>query len=238
MPANAWPMVKRIVRAYGAAQDDENGSVENVAKLAGIHRPVVSGNNNFLRSLGILEIDKPKLTSLGVKLATGIAIENLAIVTEALQDVVQTTPVLLQILNVLKARGPMDISAFRGQIILAAGLKENSPGLTMIKTVTDLLEDSQLIEIRDDKVHLRAPYLTLISVDENGQVTQTEMHRENSVAGEATSSELSARPRPMNAESLVEKLLAKFPEFDPAWTDDVKLKWFDAFDRLMKGRGM
>ena len=29
-------------------------------------------------------------------------------------------------------------------------------------------------------------------------------------------------------------LLTKFPTFDPNWTDDVKLKWFTAFDELMK----
>ncbi len=29
-------------------------------------------------------------------------------------------------------------------------------------------------------------------------------------------------------------LLSKFPTFDPSWTDDVKLKWFSAFDELMK----
>jgi hypothetical protein len=29
-------------------------------------------------------------------------------------------------------------------------------------------------------------------------------------------------------------LLAKFPNFDPAWNDDVKLKWFDAFDEMLK----
>jgi hypothetical protein len=28
-------------------------------------------------------------------------------------------------------------------------------------------------------------------------------------------------------------LLSKFPSFDPAWPDDVKSKWFDAFDKLM-----
>jgi len=32
-------------------------------------------------------------------------------------------------------------------------------------------------------------------------------------------------------------LLEKFPTFDPAWPDEVKLKWFDAFDQLLK-RGM
>lgn len=30
-----------------------------------------------------------------------------------------------------------------------------------------------------------------------------------------------------------EMLLEKFPAFDPTWPDDVKTKWFDAFDKLM-----
>lgn len=31
-----------------------------------------------------------------------------------------------------------------------------------------------------------------------------------------------------------EILLGKFPAFDPAWNDEVKLKWFAAFDELLK----
>jgi len=31
-----------------------------------------------------------------------------------------------------------------------------------------------------------------------------------------------------------ELVLDKFPAFDPAWPDDVKLKWFEAFDLLLK----
>jgi hypothetical protein len=29
-------------------------------------------------------------------------------------------------------------------------------------------------------------------------------------------------------------LLTKFPTFDPTWSDEVKLKWFAAFDELLK----
>ena len=29
-------------------------------------------------------------------------------------------------------------------------------------------------------------------------------------------------------------LLAKFPPFDPAWSEDVQAKWFDAFEELLK----
>jgi len=29
-------------------------------------------------------------------------------------------------------------------------------------------------------------------------------------------------------------LLSKFPDFDPSWPDDIKLKWFSAFDEMLK----
>jgi hypothetical protein len=29
-------------------------------------------------------------------------------------------------------------------------------------------------------------------------------------------------------------LLDKFPNFDPAWPDEIKLKWFSAFDEMLK----
>jgi hypothetical protein len=34
--------------------------------------------------------------------------------------------------------------------------------------------------------------------------------------------------------SLDKILLSKFPTFDPSWTDEVKIKWFDAFDTLLR----
>jgi len=34
-----------------------------------------------------------------------------------------------------------------------------------------------------------------------------------------------------------EMVLAKFPTFDPSWSDGIKSKWFEAFDTLLKKRG-
>ena len=31
-----------------------------------------------------------------------------------------------------------------------------------------------------------------------------------------------------------EMVLSKFPTFDPTWSDDIKLKWFEAFDLLLR----
>jgi hypothetical protein len=38
-------------------------------------------------------------------------------------------------------------------------------------------------------------------------------------------------PHPMSWKEL---LLTKFPSFDPTWPNDVQLKWFEAFDELLK----
>jgi hypothetical protein len=35
-------------------------------------------------------------------------------------------------------------------------------------------------------------------------------------------------------QSWKELLLSKFPSFDPSWPNDVQLKWFEAFDELLK----
>jgi hypothetical protein len=238
MPGHAWSMVKRIVRAYGAAQNDENSNVESVAKLAGIHRPIVSANNNFLRSIGILDSEKNKLTPLGVMLATGLGLENTALITEALRDAILSTPILAQVVNMLRARGPMEIVGFRGQIILAAGLNESSPNLPMVKTLIDMLEESGLIEIRDDRVFL----VIRQTIQDNSSMPAAIVDPpRGGPQTQPTESDIGKGQQHQNRGDLnawADKLLSKFPEFDPGWTDDVKLKWFDAFDRLMKGRGM
>lgn len=35
--------------------------------------------------------------------------------------------------------------------------------------------------------------------------------------------------------NVVSELLKKFPDFDPAWPDEIKAKWFEGFERFMKG---
>lgn len=34
---------------------------------------------------------------------------------------------------------------------------------------------------------------------------------------------------------VLDKLLSKFPEFDPTWPDDIKKQWFTGFEQFMKG---
>lgn len=56
----------------------------------------------------------------------------------------------------------------------------------------------------------------------------------NGVSGNAiVREEKDSEQTDVQQSSLTEKLLEKFPALDPAWPDDVKAKWFDAFQQLM-----
>lgn len=156
MPGSSWSMIKKIIIAYGAARDDDDPTVESIAQLAGIPRPAVSKNNNFLRAVGILDADKNKLTENGLQLATGLELGNEAIVVEALQEAISETPALNLLMKVLKARGTMSTDSFNGQVILAMGLHAKSPSLTYIRTLMDLLVESQLVKVTDDGIGLRS----------------------------------------------------------------------------------
>jgi hypothetical protein len=41
-------------------------------------------------------------------------------------------------------------------------------------------------------------------------------------------------PPPESNSSLQDKLINKFPDFDPSWPDDLKKKWFDGFEQFSK----
>jgi len=56
--------------------------------------------------------------------------------------------------------------------------------------------------------------------------------------GKKTGTEIPQRDVPIpNGIGLDKLLLDKFPGFDPSWPDEVKLKWFAAFDELLKRTG-
>jgi Family of unknown function (DUF5343) len=43
---------------------------------------------------------------------------------------------------------------------------------------------------------------------------------------------------PKQKSPMVDRLLAKFPTFDPKWEEKIQAKWFEGFERLMSGAGL
>jgi hypothetical protein len=150
MPYSSWETIKKIVRAYNAAGNQENPTVEEIANLAGLHRPQVSSSNKFLREIGLLQPDQNKLTNIGSAFANGMELGYESMVAEALTQSVQTSVIVSQWVNTLRARGTMTVEQFKGQIITQAGLTAQSPSLIYVKTVLDYLEAATLIRVDGD----------------------------------------------------------------------------------------
>lgn len=67
--------------------------------------------------------------------------------------------------------------------------------------------------------------------------TTTRMNKSTRGNGNRTGRKSSVLQAPLELpekESWNKLLLSKFPDFDPAWNDEIKTKWFDAFDELLK----
>jgi hypothetical protein len=152
MPLASWEALKRIIRAYRQVEADEKPTVEDVAKYAGMMRPVVSANNNFLRDIGVLLESENKPTPLGSRLAQSLAMGNEPLITQTLQEVVRTNPVLSQFVGIVRARGDVQIELLKGEIALAGSLADKTKQGGATKAILDLLQEARLIEVRDEVV--------------------------------------------------------------------------------------
>jgi hypothetical protein len=162
-PGGSWESIKKIIRAYHAVTDNENPTVEDVAKLAGVQRPVVSMNNNFLRSAGILQEGTNKLTHVGGRLATGFGINNQSLVSNAIQEIVRGQEGLSYLVNLLKVRSMMTVEAFRGEAVMVTGLEPESRNLQFLKTILDMLQEGRIVKVENDEIHYPGVYVGDIS---------------------------------------------------------------------------
>src|ERR1035438_6399903 len=152
IPGASWEMLKKIISAYHAVNDQDSPSVDDVAEIAGKPRPLVSSCNGFLRSMGILRSDENKLTEVGSKFALGISHDNNGIKQEALEEIVKQSPPLARLIAIVRARGSMTLDALRGAIIVAAGLTKESRNIVFVKSIIDMLEESALVTLDADSV--------------------------------------------------------------------------------------
>jgi len=157
MPLASWESLKKIIRAYRQVDSHEKPTVEDVAKYAGMLRPVVSANNNFLREVGIVNEGENKLSALGLRLSDCLALENDDLIAEALQDVVRANSVLNQFVGIVRARGEVKTELLRGEIALASNLADRTKQPSATKAILDMLQEAKVLQVNDDIVRPAAP---------------------------------------------------------------------------------
>lgn len=151
-PRGSWELLKRIVRAWYAAEEGGGEITQRkIAQLANIHPSQLSLNKAFLQGVGIVEAQDIALTEAGRNFGLGLYKENERVQKQGLQKIVRQCSVLKHLLDVIRGRGSVEKAEFEAELTLITKHGNSTPGFTIgVGVLQDILRESGLIEVSAD----------------------------------------------------------------------------------------
>jgi hypothetical protein len=151
LPGSSYQELAKIIRAYGHAPDD--AVPKDVADRAGIDSTVVSRNNAFLVSVGILTAGKRKsLTLSGRALSQAFDYEMPEKISSAWKSIISENDFLRKVISAVRIRGGMDASALRNHVAFTAGQAKKPTTITGAGSVIDILLVAGMLKDEDGKI--------------------------------------------------------------------------------------
>ena len=151
-PTSSWRVLKRIIRAWYTAEDGGGEWTQRtVAKLANVQPSRVSANKAFLQVVGIVQQEGIALTESGRNLGLGLINENTRVTQQALENIVRSSGVLRQLVDIVRGRGTIDRPGFEAEVLLLTRQgKETSGFTTGVSVLEDMLLESGLVGMSDN----------------------------------------------------------------------------------------
>ncbi|MBI4964842.1 MAG: hypothetical protein HY913_16325 [Desulfomonile tiedjei] len=151
LPLSSYEELVKIIKAYGHVS--QPASLDEMSKLVGIHRTVISANAGFLTATGILESGREKMpTSLGRELALALGHEMPPEIRRFWRRVVEGNDFLSKLLAAIKIRNGMDEQTLQAHIAYSAGQPKKAQFMTGARTVIGILRAAELIKEVDGKI--------------------------------------------------------------------------------------
>ena len=151
LPNSSYDELVKIIRAYGSANNE--ATLDDVAHRAAIDRTIVSRNNAFLTSVGIIGGGKAKsITERGRKLSTALQHDLTEEIANCWREVVATSDFLQKMVSAVSIRQGMDDSALQSHIAYSAGEGKNARVMAGAGAVVQLLKTAGLLKEQDGKL--------------------------------------------------------------------------------------
>lgn len=167
LPGSSYEELTKIVKSYG--QFSVPAGLDEVSKLTGMDKTVISRNAGFLIEMNILESGQKKsLTSLGKDLAQALEHEMPEEIRKGWQQIVEVSDFSTKLISAIKIRNGMDENTLQSHIAYSAGQPKKPQFMTGAKTLIDILRASELVKENDGKYVVVKP----IEVDESSQPHQ------------------------------------------------------------------
>ena len=150
LPGSSYEELTKIIKSYNHFSGP--ASLEDVSKLIGIDKTIISRNAGFLMEMCILEPGQKKAMTVSVKqLAQALEHEMPDEIVKSWRALVNENDFSMKLVTAIKIRNGMDEGTLQSHIAYSAGQPKKSQVMTGAKTLIDILRASELIKANDGK---------------------------------------------------------------------------------------
>ncbi len=156
LPGSSFDEVSKIIQGY--AQINRAASLGEISRRIGMHSTIISRNNGFLISIGILEGGRDKIiTKTGKRLGDALNHELEPETGEILREIVESNEFLKNLIGAVRIRKGMDEGALKAHVAYSAGQAKSQGVMTGTGTVVEILKRAGVIEEKDGKLVVSQP---------------------------------------------------------------------------------
>lgn len=154
LPGSSYDVVAKILHAY-ALCGDTPASLDTVAAKAAMDKTIVSRNNGFLVSLGLLTEGKSKtLTPDGKRLALAIGNNLEEDAAVEWRRIFLNAPAAKGVVDMLKVQKEIPIAALSGRVAATLGQTTSTATTTGVNALVEILTKAGVIQEQDGKYRL------------------------------------------------------------------------------------
>ena len=144
LPGSSYEQLRKIIIAYGNTKGDS--SIDDIAKLSGISKFIVSKNNQFMISSNIISGgNKKTISEIGGKLARAFEHNQDEDVKKYLSEIIASNSFLSNLITTVRIKNGMTSEELAKHILYVSGDKDTSDNKTGANAVANLLEVSGLL---------------------------------------------------------------------------------------------
>jgi hypothetical protein len=144
LPLSSYEELVKIIRSYGHFEAEV--PLPEIAKLAALHPTVVSRNNAFLVSLGVVDRGQRKvITPLGRALSRALDHNIADEVIKLWRQVVSPNPFFQKLLAAVRIRRGMDEATLQAHVAYSAGQKKSAGVMAGAAAVVEIMKIARLV---------------------------------------------------------------------------------------------
>jgi hypothetical protein len=151
-PRNSWTILSKIIRAWFSVETGGSEVTQKrIAEVAKVQQSQVSTNKAFLQAIGIVSKDGTSLTEAGKRLGIGLYNENESMKRQGFELIIKATPILKDMLEIVRGRGGLKTDDFYDEVALHIGGKSEG-FVTGTAILLQILTLSGTVEIADNTI--------------------------------------------------------------------------------------